>query len=544
MTMVKIPFEEEFSMPHPFELFLETFIPQVARKARQVRKAQWLLATSGARDAADLQAELSAELRGFYSDKKNFEELKKWQKSGDIKDPLLLRQLNILLRSFKGNLLPSELLEKICQKEALLNQLYGQFRAQSEGVELSENAILKILKHENNPSKRLKAWQASKEIGQTLAAHILELVQWRNESAKISGYDNFFQMQLDLQEVDDVWLEKNLAELASASDAAYQTTLNEINSKLALRFAVSIDELGPWSWADPFCQADPLDSESLDNLVDEINLIDVCKDFYQAMGFNVQGILDRSDMFERPGKNQHAFCTHIDRSGDIRTLNNLQPTLKWLDTLLHELGHGVYEIGLSTDLPWLLRAPPHMIPTEAMALIAGRQAYKEPFLKSFLKKQLQEKPHLLALIEQATKKLKRSQLVFSRWVLVMTHFERELYRNPDQNLNELWWYCVEKYQGVKAPANREGCHDWAAKYHVGLAPIYYFSYLLGELLASQLEEMLEKELGSCEIGNTKAGEKLKERLFKPGASLSWNELSKHSTGHPLNATAWLKQFAG
>jgi peptidyl-dipeptidase A len=529
-------------MPHPFELFLETFIPQVARKTRQVRKAAWLLATSGEKDAADLQAELSAELRGFYSDKKTFEDLKKWQNSGEIKDPLLLRQLNILLRSFKGNILPIDLLEKICQKEAELNQIYGQFRAQSEGVELSENAILEILKRENNPSKRLKAWQASKEIGKTLAPHILELVQWRNESAKISGYDNFFQMQLALQEVDDIWLEKTLEEVASASDSAYQATLVEINSKLALRFAVSVDELGPWSWADPFCQADPLDNESLDGLVEDLKLVDVCTKFYQEMGFDVVKILERSDLFERMGKNQHAFCTHIDRSGDIRTLNNLQPTLKWLDTLLHELGHGVYEIGLNSKLPWLLRAPPHMIPTEAMALIAGRQAYKEPFLKIFLKKQLQEKPHLLTLIGQATKKLKRSQLIFSRWVLVMTHFERELYRNPNQDLNELWWYCVEKYQGMKRPTHREGCQDWAAKYHMGLAPVYYFSYLLGELLASQLEEMLEKELGSPEISSTKAGEKLKEHLFKPGASLSWSELSKLATGQPLSAKAWLKQF--
>ena len=94
------------------------------------------------------------------------------------------------------------------------------------------------------------------------------------------------------------------------------------------------------------------------------------------MGVDVQPILKRSDMYERPGKNQHAFCIHIDREGDVRTLNNVKESIKWLETVLHELGHAIYELGFDENLPWLLREPPHMIPTEAMALIAGRQAYR------------------------------------------------------------------------------------------------------------------------------------------------------------------------
>ena len=94
------------------------------------------------------------------------------------------------------------------------------------------------------------------------------------------------------------------------------------------------------------------------------------------MGVDVSPILAKSDMYERPGKNQHAFCIHLDRTGDVRTLNNVKASIKWLETVLHELGHAIYELGFDEKLPWLLREPPHMIPTEAMALIAGRQAYR------------------------------------------------------------------------------------------------------------------------------------------------------------------------
>lgn len=240
------------------------------------------------------------------------------------------------------------------------------------------------------------------------------------------------------------------------------------------------------------------------------------------MHLDVREILKRSDNFERPGKNQHAFCMNIDREGDVRTLNNLKPTIKWMEVLLHELGHAVYELGYEQELPWLLKEPPHMITTEAMALLAGRQAYRSQMLKTLIP---ESDP---ALRELAEVSLQRRQLIFSRWVLVITYFERELYRNPDQDLNRLWWDLVGRFQKIKSTGSSHGA-DWAAKYHIGLAPVYYFSYLLGELFAS----MIEKNI---------SGTFLTEKLFKPGNRYDWQTLIKHVTGQDLSADAWLSQF--
>jgi hypothetical protein len=41
-------------------------------------------------------------------------------------------------------------------------------------------------------------------------------------------------------------------------------------------------------------------------------------------------------------------------------------------------------------------------------------------------------------------------------------------------------------QGLRRPAGRTA-PDWATKIHLAAAPVYYQSYLLGELLASQLD---------------------------------------------------------
>ncbi len=513
-----------------FQAFLNEFVPKVQKKSKQVNQAAWILETTGSKDAAELKAALETEFRLLFNDKETFQQLVAWDQDPELTHPFLKRQLNVLIRAFKPNLIEKALLEQIAYEEANISFLYSNFRPQVNGNSLSENNIREILKNEDDIQIRKEVWNASKQVGKELAPAILKLVASRNEAAKSLGYDNYFSMQLELQEVDEKWLFETLNSLAQKSDAAYLGMFDAIQTHLSSRFHVPKEEIGPWGWSEPFCQEDPLDARELDTVAKDVDILEQSRQFYLAMGMPVEEILGRSDNFERPGKSQHAFCIHIDREGDVRTLNNIKPTIKWLETVLHELGHAVYECGFDRTLPWLLREPPHMITTEAMALLAGRQAYRKHSLQELAK----DSPDSLRL--KAEESLKRRQLIFSRWVLVMTYFERELYRNPTQDLNQLWWQLVEKFQKIKSSGSTSGC-DWAAKVHIGLAPVYYFSYLLGELFASSIEEK------NPVFSSKQTGDYLNKMVFCPGNSLSWNDLIEHATGKKLDGDAWLAQFA-
>jgi peptidyl-dipeptidase A len=514
---------------HPFETFLDSFIPEYANKCRKSAKLAWILETTGSADASDLMAEQNAELKLLFSDKKTYEKLVFWNKDPSLKDPKLKRQLNILLRTYTPNLISKDLIEQLSRKEAALGLLYANFRPILDGKSLSENEIRQVLKEEKDPAIRKKVWEASKQIGEKLAPSIIEIVKLRNQSAKSLGFSNYFAMELTLQEVDGPWLYKTLDELVELSEGAYGKVVGLIKEQKG--------DLNPWSWKEPFCQEDPLEPKDLDSLLKNVDFLQVATTLYDKMGFDITPTLEKSDMFEREGKNQHAFCINIDRGSDVRTLNNLEANTKWLETLLHEIGHAVYELEFDKSLPWLLREPPHMITTEAMALIAGRRAYLKETLAALPTYQKEHDP----LIEEAEQALARRQLIFSRFVLVMTLFEKGMYEDPDQDLNALWWSLVEKYQKITPPKDREGKQDWASKYHIGLAPVYYFSYLLGELLASTIEESLLKS-GESNLSSQKAGIFLKEKLFSPGNSFSWSKLIENMTGAPLNSSAWVKQF--
>lgn len=520
-------------MTHPFEKFLKDFSSTYQDKFIKANKAMWLLETTGLQDAADLKAILEAELKIFLSDESIYEKLLKWN---DVKDPLLKRALDVLKLTFEPNLMPEKFLREISEKEADLAREYSQFRAKLDGKFLSENEIRDLLKTEKDVSKRKKIWEASKQIGPILAPKILELVHLRNKLAREKGYSDYFEMQLKIQEVDPAWLDSFLDSFSKKSDGAFSSLMKGVHKHLSEKFSVSERDLGPWAFSEPFSQEDPIDSEELDQLASEINLIDASVRFFDEMGLSVHDVLKKSDMYEREGKNQHAFCVHMDREGDVRTLNNVKPCIKWLEIVLHEFGHAVYDLKIDANLPWVLKEPPHMITTEAMALLMGRQAYlKEPLLFLGCKDE--------SLLKKAEESLKRRQMIFSRWVLVMTDFEKELYRNPDQDLNGLWWDLVEKYQKIQRPSGREKEADWATKYHMGLAPVYYFSYLLGEFFASSIQKALLESIGSKNLYTKEAGLFLEKRLFKPGNRMPWDKLIEFTTGKPIEFDAWLNEFS-
>jgi peptidyl-dipeptidase A len=141
-------------------------------------------------------------------------------------------------------------------------------------------------------------------------------------------------------------------------------------------------------------------------------------------------------------------------------------------------------------------------------------------------------------------------LVFSRWCQVMLRFEVELYRNPGQDLNKLWWDLVERYQMVPRPEGRNA-PDYASKIHVVSAPAYYHNYMMGELFACQLHAAIARTLFDSDdppstvyTRDERVGKFMRERVFAPGRTLSWNELTRHATGEPLGAEAFAREFRG
>jgi peptidyl-dipeptidase A len=127
--------------------------------------------------------------------------------------------------------------------------------------------------------------------------------------------------------------------------------------------------------------------------------------------------------------------------------------------------------------------------------------------------------------------------------------ERALYRDPEQDLDTLWWDLVERFQWVPRPDGRSA-PDWASKIHFSIAPVYYHNYLLGEMMATQLEHhLVTTVLGggpgarSRYVHSPEVGAFLREQLYRGGRTQDWRAALVRATGRPLDPGAFVADLA-
>lgn len=526
-----------------FQSFINEHVGAVEPLYREYCLAMWDAATTGKEEDSARAAELETKYRSQYSSPENLKRLKEWEASRAISDPQRKRQLDLLIMAHLENQMDQELMEKIVNTQQDVERTFATYRAEVNGKKVSDNEIKEILQKSNDVSERKAAWEGSKGIGKEVASRVLELADLRNRVAKNLGYDDFYAMSLSLQEQTEDQLFGICKRFKELSDEPFRRLRQSMDERLAARFGCKPDELRPWHYVDPFFQEAPtLEEISLDPFYEDRDLQELTTRFYSGIGMSIDDILARSDLFERDGKNQHAFCIDIDKKGDIRVLCNLRATTRWMGTMLHEFGHAVYDKYIHGELPFLLRTPSHTFTTEAVAMLMGRQSQEASWLRDTLSLS-QDDVSKVGRVARA--QLRSEMLVSTRWMLTMIHFERELYRNPEQDLNTLWWDFVEEFQMLRRPENRN-TPDWASKIHVSCYPVYYHNYLLGEFMASQLRQYIDTRVlprgADTMAGHPEVGNFLLEKVFAPGASLRWDDLLESSTGEGLNPEHFVKEF--
>jgi peptidyl-dipeptidase A len=522
----------------------EQFVQRTTEQARPLERAhylaEWEAAVSGSEEALQQEREAQAAHMRFWSDPQLFELARKLHEAPPTGDPLLSRQLELIYLAAAQNQQDEQTIRELTELESRVRRRYYNYRARVDGREFSDNQIDEILKDSRDSKQVQQLWEASKQVGQQVAADVRELARLRNAAARAQGYRDHFHRSLLLDEIDEQELLAVFEDLEKQSREPFKRLKARIDDALCSRFGVARGQLRPWHYGDRFFQEGPqLGEVNLDELVAGKDIEQLAVATYTGLGLEVGSILSRSDLYPRPGKNQHAFCTHIDREGDIRTLNNLQPTHRWMETLLHELGHGVYDQYVDPSLSWLLRCPAHTFTTEAVAILMGSLTFDPEWYGKVIGT---EEATARTLAVSAGEDHRAKRLIFTRWCLTMTHFERLFYADPEADLDAVWWDCVERYQMLNRPDGRKA-PDWAAKIHVALVPVYYHNYELGQLMAAQLRKRLEEDAGGI-VGRPAAGRWLIDRIFSPGASLDWRELIEAATGEPLNPRYFVDAATG
>jgi peptidyl-dipeptidase A len=520
---------------------MERFLQEENEKLRyfmtKMTEAMWKVNTTG--DEKWQKAEMEAEkaYREYVSNKERFVKIKDLR-NGVSAASLDVRQIERLYQDAFSNQLESKIIHEMVQLSSTLSNQFNTFRATVDGKEVTENIIRETLLSSTDVAHREKVWHASKQIGKEVEPGLLQLVKLRNKAAQSLGYNDHYEMSFELSELDLKEVFSIFEDLIKQTEAPFGRVKAELDDELRQQYQITDKVLYPWHYHDPFFQEAPsIPGTDLTPKMQGKNIEQLTIDTFSSMGMEIRDLLAKSDLYERANKNQHAFCLDMDHSGDVRVLCNIQSNQYWLETMLHEFGHAVYDKYVDRQLPFILRTHAHIFTTEAVAMFFGRMAKEEEWLHKFMGLSKQD---LAAWMPLQQKMKQRKMLIMARWIITFVFFERELYRDPEQDLNKLWWKLVKEIQGVEPPKEQNYPH-WAAKIHFTIAPVYYQNYLLGELMASQMYDYIQNQV-STEIFNEQTGQFFMEKVFKPGDKTDWRGLIQSATNESLNPAYFVKQF--
>ena len=478
---------------------------------------------------------------------------------GRISDLFLRRQVELLYPDFSEYNIDPVLQEEIIRRTTRLEMMYGDFAPIVGGEELTDSKLDQMIKESTNPNSAIELVKAKLSIGNhrfqgqgpTVAEEILEVVKLRNQLAKKAGSPNYYSYQLSRQEIN----EDELIQLREQVTKALKPIYDRLRSKMDLacmkRYGISEADA-----RSPYFQGgvrfpnilDDVMKFSPDPYFKGIDPRPILKESGRLIGTNVDDIVDKSDLFPRPGKNPWWYLFSLKTPGDIRSIGDIDPNFQndmgeTVSTECHEvMGHGVGSSFVHPGLPNSFRDLDTII-TEADAMMMEDLMYNAHWLKEVMKFDAGVIDTFLTKGDQY--KLAQLLVTFFHNYLLIPDFERELYRMNDNELtldkvNKLWAEKSYEYLGIKIPSDRNE-PDWTYKIHFAASPVYYQSYFLGQLVRAQQAAKINELAGDRGIFSLESGNFLR-KYRDVGESYPWFEMVKHMTGNALSADALKVEF--
>ncbi len=519
-------------MKNKFVELRENFSKDLERVSVNLEKSCWDFYINSTPENMQKYEQIQDEYSNLFQNKEIYEQLLKINREElSVHEQ---RQLKRLLKEFDEELNTGEALKALRKKENEIARKFNSYVPEIDGREVTKTEIFKILQTEPDADIRRKAYEAKIKGGDLIADDLAEFVKMRNDYAKTKGYETFFEYKLkEDYEVEPEFLDKLIESVYTRAYGKIKQIQERKQKELKEFFKLEDLEAYHYGFL-PDTNPEKGVNEALEKLGGEHPRIieEISKTMYKNMGYDVDKMLEEGrltlDLYPRKGKNTHGFCFGVEAGRDSRILANLADNAVSLDTLNHEMGHCVYDLGISTELPFLDRTACSPAVTEAVAMMMGDIIKREDVLKDIIPQELLERFKATFIEDEAS---------FVAKSLLIIDFEREFYKNPNQNPAKLWKDLKGKYLNRFETADNE----WATIPHYLSHPAYYQNYFRASLMKAQIYNYLKTVLGNI-TENSKTADFLDKNLFSQGASIEEYELIKQFTGREFSAEDFISQF--
>ena len=439
-------------------------------------------------------------LNNVYDNTTDFEILMKIKKSGLITDSLLKRQFVKVFREYVS------IQNNWEESESRKAKLFEQFFELKKNDAAFWDSIM-VTKNSNARNEWINRYAK-------LTEDYRNMIKAMNSDAENLGYQNYYQMLMDFNSVDYSSIDEMISIIERETSSDYQQLLAISQKEICRQFEITPDEIGNKHYN--YSVRQMMVPENWNKKFTREEVVKIVQDFFAFGEFDISSIWKNSDIWydEKKIDQSFFFCPDVDQK-EYRIYADIKPSTFGIYTLLHEIGHAVHYNNVDANIPYLLKEP-HVISTEAVAIYFNDKIYHSPVLRSMMG--LPESPG--SIYYEAFSDPMR--LVFLRKMLRNIQFEKQIFENPNQNFNELWWNLNEKYL-LYSTCKEERIPEWISNQHIVNASGGYLFYLFAFAISAQLEAYFPDDI----IGPLKG-------FMRYGDAMPWNDLLKQATGEELN----------
>lgn len=480
----------------------------------------------------------------YLHDAKSFAYLEKIRVKEDIKDVYLRRQADILYRRYRPCQGSVQVQKQLMRLDIWLHlQTWKRLRMRY----IEKN--IENLPHSSAEESRMlqKEWEIWKDGGHTVADSLLKMIRLRNDLAREAGYADYFAMRLDLDEIRASFMDSLLSDLKQATDAVYRQKKLEKDHFLAESFSIPLSRLRPWHYRGAFLRYGEYPvNQRKDSYYSYINIPDMVERFYSGIGFDLEDVLARSNLLHWGDKLPVFECLLAGDKNDIRIIGTISGTENDMYRLMGAAGKAIYLKYIPGTFPTLLRRPSSESVLCGVSAFFSRMTHYPAWILSMGILSVGQAGEIRGTTDE---EFLRNQRLGCRWRLFLYDFEKQMYADPDRDLDSLWHALTREYFLLDIQPEQEREAEWAAEPYFVLASCQVANHLLGELWAAQVTDYLcridcrlKEPCDFNSVGNESVGKFFEKQVFAPGASLNWEELTEAATGEPLSLKAFVEQF--
>lgn len=444
------------------------------------------------------RAENELNFQSFYSNMSEYEFLKRLDRSGLVKEPLLKRQLNNLYNQYAWAGLD---IYRLNEKQAnLAKKFYALENSKPNVEDIQYLGTDSMLTYDLRRTKLIKDFK--------------ETVKEKNLAAQKAGYDNFWTYWLDKNEISNAEQEQLIVNIEGVTRDDYLQFKKVIDEIISIKKGIPKEEI---SYSDFYLFYHKLSySKQWSQKIETDSIEEKLEAYFIKKGFKAKDIYANSNLWWSPEKLNGSFAVSINGKDDVRIYGNYKPTYASLLDLLHETGHALYFKSVDPDLPFILREP-NLSLNEAMGFVFQSLMLMDEALYEYLD------------LEKPTSEyfnIRRPGMLFlTRDLLVRAELEKEIFRNPNQDINKLFWDLKKKYFFY----DQTDCDKvplWIQDRHIINNSGIYQAYLYAAAISGILmEDIKHKDL---------YGDWLTKHIFKHGNSMSWRDIQKNATGRDFS----------